>query len=557
MLPAFFMPLDALPLTPNGKIDRKSLPYPEILRDQLESKYVAPRNENERIIAAIWKNILGIEGVGIHDNFFTLGGDSLNAIQVISMMQQKGFSIKLNQLMEHQTIARLSTVLTRNTPISYEQGLVTGPISHLTPTQLLYLSNIIPDHSMTILVEMHAPITPELFRQIIRQVLFHHDALRLRVQQTDGVWQQTIVGIEDELPIGWHDLADMTNEEQLSVLQAVTRKAYQQIDSYTGSLIQFIVFHLGDDRPPLLFIGTHHAIADGFSIFILLQDIERIYRQLNQGLPVYLPAKTASYKQFVERQVETAFELLQSEKEIDYWLHLPQVPLLPVDTLETGLDGSNDTGRRRTLSSEVTQKLVTRNDTLYVITTAMVQAMEQWTHNQRYRIDMIDTGRSMFDDLDVARTVGYLATSKMIYLETEESWTPAEALRHISQQVRDMPHQGYGLRLLRHYSQDPALIEKLMPIEENQTILLNYNGGEFRQTDTERLLNNASSTLADLVKPTVVKKDGLNIHLLPELKVSIIDGICHILIWYPGKLFLPETMETFLNLFVEYIQALV
>ena len=77
MVPAVFATLDALPLTPNGKVDRPALPEPDLARPELRSPYVAPRDELERTVAGIWRELLGVEQVGVDDNFFELGGHSL------------------------------------------------------------------------------------------------------------------------------------------------------------------------------------------------------------------------------------------------------------------------------------------------------------------------------------------------------------------------------------------------------------------------------------------------------------------------------------------------
>ena len=112
MVPNAFVMLEKFPLTPNGKIDRKALPSPTGLRPELESAYVAPRTEMERTIAAIWQAVLRLEKVGIHDNFFEVGGYSLLATQVISRIN-KAFQVDLSlrSFFEDPTIAGLSQTI--------------------------------------------------------------------------------------------------------------------------------------------------------------------------------------------------------------------------------------------------------------------------------------------------------------------------------------------------------------------------------------------------------------------------------------------------------------
>ena len=106
MVPSFFVRMDFLPLTPNGKIDRKSLPVPEDMRQR--SGYVAPRTEQEQILAKIWENALGIEQVGIQDNFFDLGGASIQCIEIVAKANMYGFQLSAENVFEYQTIARLA-----------------------------------------------------------------------------------------------------------------------------------------------------------------------------------------------------------------------------------------------------------------------------------------------------------------------------------------------------------------------------------------------------------------------------------------------------------------
>ncbi|MBV9787617.1 MAG: amino acid adenylation domain-containing protein, partial [Chloroflexi bacterium] len=134
MIPSAFVTLDALPLSPNGKVDRKALPAPDSARPELETAFVAPDNQIETRLAEIWKQVLGVEQVGIHDNFLELGGDSILSLQVVARANEAGLRLTPAQLFEHRTIAELAAVVSSNQPIQAEQGLVTGDVV-LTPIQ--------------------------------------------------------------------------------------------------------------------------------------------------------------------------------------------------------------------------------------------------------------------------------------------------------------------------------------------------------------------------------------------------------------------------------------
>jgi len=110
MVPSRFVHLESLPLTPNGKIDRKALPEPEGLRPEMEAVYTAPRNDIERIIAEVWEAVLGIDRVGIHDNFFDLGGHSLLIMKVLAKMQLE-YPIGVQDFFDYQTVAELAQII--------------------------------------------------------------------------------------------------------------------------------------------------------------------------------------------------------------------------------------------------------------------------------------------------------------------------------------------------------------------------------------------------------------------------------------------------------------
>src|SRR5205823_3135349 len=101
-------------LTPNGKVDRKALPVPEMTRPQLEEAFVPPRNPTEELLARIWVQVLGIDRVGIHDNYFDLGGASIQSLQIMTKANEAGLQLTPEMLFEYQTVAELATVATTN-----------------------------------------------------------------------------------------------------------------------------------------------------------------------------------------------------------------------------------------------------------------------------------------------------------------------------------------------------------------------------------------------------------------------------------------------------------
>ncbi|MGK7942437.1 MAG: amino acid adenylation domain-containing protein [Crocosphaera sp.] len=128
MIPNGFVLLESMPLTPNGKVDRRALPEPEMGLRSLREHFVAPRTDTEKTLAAIWSEVLGVEPIGIHDNFFDLGGYSLIAVGLMAQIQQKlGTQLPLATLFQSPTIEQLATIL--------EEDESSLPWSSLVPIQ--------------------------------------------------------------------------------------------------------------------------------------------------------------------------------------------------------------------------------------------------------------------------------------------------------------------------------------------------------------------------------------------------------------------------------------
>ncbi|HEX2326280.1 MAG TPA: amino acid adenylation domain-containing protein, partial [Chloroflexota bacterium] len=198
MVPGAFVALDALPLTPNGKLDRKALPAPETAGAGADGHGdeeadgaptpVPPRTAAETTLAGIWAEVLGLPlaRVGVEDNFFALGGDSILSIQVVARATRAGLRLTPRQLFQHQTVAELAAVAGTAPAVQAEQETLTGPVP-LTPIQRWFFEQDLPapQHwNQAHVVTAPRPLRPDLLRAAVGHVLEHHDALRLRFRRT-------------------------------------------------------------------------------------------------------------------------------------------------------------------------------------------------------------------------------------------------------------------------------------------------------------------------------------------------------------------------------------
>ncbi|MDJ1631274.1 phosphopantetheine-binding protein [Bacillus velezensis] len=139
--------MERIPLTSNGKIDLKALPAADE-NTRAENEYIAPRNTIEELLASIWQEVLGAERIGILDNFFDFGGDSIKSIQVSSRLYQAGYKIDMKHLFKHPSIAELSQFVAPVSRVA-DQGEVNGG-TKLTPIQHWFFEQKCRMHTITI-----------------------------------------------------------------------------------------------------------------------------------------------------------------------------------------------------------------------------------------------------------------------------------------------------------------------------------------------------------------------------------------------------------------------
>ncbi|HEY0605532.1 MAG TPA: condensation domain-containing protein, partial [Herpetosiphonaceae bacterium] len=484
MVPSAFVVLPAFPLTPNGKVDRKALPAPDSARPDLRAAYVAPRNEDEQRLAEIWAQVLGVEQVGVQDNFFDLGGDSLLAIRVVAKAGQAGLSITTKQLFQNQTIAELVAKLGSVTIIA-DQGIVTGPLTWtFSERDFLLREDPNPNYySIACLLEAEEDLDPALVQTALRQLMLHHDALRVR--QPLGADGPTLVidPPSDELPFTEVDLSDLSEARQGAAIKARITEIQTTFDLEAGPLAKFVLFTLGPDRPNRLLLVCHYYVADLLSWQILLTDLDLAYRQLRRGEAIKLPPKTTSRAQWGQRINEHAHSAAVKD-ELRYWLSdsRKHAALIPQDhpggshTIETYRPVSLylTAEETHTLMREV--KLAQGIQIDDVLLTALLLTITDWAETRSVLVDLLGHGReALFEDMDVSRTMGWLNITYPVLLERAASSDLGPMLKAVRDQMRRIPNHGIGYSLLRYLNTEPEIaaeMDALPPVEVN----FNYMG---------------------------------------------------------------------------------
>jgi non-ribosomal peptide synthase protein (TIGR01720 family) len=497
MVPAAFVFLAELPLNPNGKVDRNALPAPE-LSGQLEQQYVAPRTATEEALARIWAEALGLEQVGIRDSFFELGGHSILAIAVISRANQAGLRFTLRDIIEHQTIGGLAAVLESGSAVQAEQGIITG-VTALTPILRRFLetwSEHLADGITLYSLECRDHISSNLLREAIRQLIIHHDALRLKLSQAGSDWRQWITGIDqidgDALLLDI-DLSDRSPSERERDVKHTEELLASMVDVSNPPLIRAAIYDYGQGQPQELLIAIHHWVNDPVSFEILLEDLQTAYQQLARGQEVRLPAKTTSFKSWAEELVNYGkSELVKLEAA--FWRDqlsrkAGRIPIKsPVKSPAVGHPSEAYKPNVNSLTRKETQTLLQatlpalRAHLDEVLLTALAGALVNQLGIHSFHVELLHHGREhSFLNVDVSRTVGWFSNEIPLLLDVGSARSLREMVETVKEQARGIPNHGIGYGVLRYLNRDGALLALPSP-----NIRLN-NQGNFGDGGRQKL----------------------------------------------------------------------
>ena len=388
MVPSAFVQLTALPMTPAGKIDRRALPEPGRTRPDLGPKFVAPRAPMEEVIAHIWGQVLGLDSIGVDDNFFDLGGHSLLASQVISQIRETlQMETPLASLFTFPTVAllaeHLADVSYENQPVLPVAALTKGEQLPLTQAQwrTWFLDQFEPgqsNYNIPILLRLKGPLNFRALEQSFTALYRRHEALRAIFPNEDGKSVQIICEPREvQLPI--RDFADLPeSEREASALAEAAREASKPY-VMSRPVLRPRLMRL-DENNHLLLIVTHAVACDAASTRILVQELVALYGGFASGQLIKLPP--------LRRRYATALESFQlppeiEKEQIQYWTQrlkdAPALLDLPADRPRPA--HQSDAGARHRISlpreiAEAVENLSRQEDcTPFMVLLAVFQTL--------------------------------------------------------------------------------------------------------------------------------------------------------------------------------------
>lgn len=449
MLPGSLQVLDALPLTVNGKVDVKALPKPQ---DEGQSDIIQlPADELELQLCGLYAQVLGLEQVDTNSSFFSLGGDSIGAMILVSKAAKAGLGINIKDIYDHKTVAGLKPYVEQKLS-NIDQAEVVGS-AKLLPVQKAFLEagRENPEHyNQSVLLSVPAEFDITALKQIVPALYRRHDALRQRFICNEGVWQV------DYQPLDEQTLSTAVKSHSCALEQVHLHcDAIQKsmvLDS--GLLLKSGLFDLTNGEKQL-FIAVHHLAVDAVSWQVMLMDLQLAWQQYSQGQKIKLESKTHAYRDWGDAVFELA-EQASTQQQVDYW----KAQLGQEHANLKGLwqnQQSAEIERKvlsKKLSDEQTGMLLAECNELYntstleLLLSGLVLAHQQVNDSKQLRVTLEGHGRELSEKLLVTDTVGWFTSIYPLLLTIEQDEHTGEVIKTIKETYRAIPDKGIGFGAL-------------------------------------------------------------------------------------------------------------
>ncbi|MGW0277999.1 amino acid adenylation domain-containing protein [Streptomyces sp. NPDC003006] len=500
MVPTAVMVLDRIPLTVNGKVDHAALPAPlPPPRPATADTARRPADSREELLCQVVADVLAVPRIGVDENFFALGGDSITALQVASRARAAGLVVTPRDLFRHQTVAELAAAVRESapqddrrrddgigavpaTPVMRWLAQRRGPVAHLNQSVLL----TVPALGL------------EALTTAVQSLIDHHDALRATLVggATKVTWGLKVAPRGDLPARERVRRVDITahpdgSPELAALVAREGEAARDRLDPESGSMFQVVWFDAGPGRPGRLLLIAHHLVVDGVSWRILVPDLAQAWRTTAAGGEPRLAPVGTSLRRFAQLLLAEGQDP-ERAAELDLWTGMldgddPRIgagALTPArDTRGTAeyLSATLPADLTGTLLTSVAETFQVRmND---ILLTGLALAVADWRRRHGWDTDRADhTDRTVLldveghgreeiaDEIDLSRTVGWFTSVFPLRLDPGEpdlgepdpgrssagETAVVDALKRIKNRLRELPDNGLGFGLLRYLNPDTA-----------------------------------------------------------------------------------------------------
>lgn len=447
MIPLRMMRLEAIPLTDNGKIDKKALPEIEIAS---EKEYAAPKTDAEKALCNACAEILGVEKVGIKDEFFELGGDSIKAIRIVSKMRAFGYVLTVKDIMNRHTVGAISQEAVLQGNKKYDQGMVSGKL-HKTPMLNQFVTWNLPyPERMTqdVMLDIETnDIT--MIHKALEALAKQHDMLRCI--HRSGEFE--ILSISDS-PL--YSLREVDLSKTLHAAEEMEQQCMIEQNSFQlekGPLMKAILFRTAEGSR--LFICIHHISIDAISWQILMEDLHKAMEQAACGKKIELGEKTTSFQAWAEMLSNYQNKISDSEK--SYWNKVEK------ESREVSLNLSKGQCQEETFCAKLnetdTEMLLRKTSRAYhteindLLICALGMSIQKVTGQSKVVVGLESHGREEIDkELAVDRTVGWFTSKYPVIVTCQEDIR--NSLIQTKEMLRRVPMHGIGYGIIKGSFED-------------------------------------------------------------------------------------------------------
>ena len=448
MVPGAFMRLDAMPHNVNGKIDRRALPDPVIHGTQ---EYVAPETDAERDVVNAMAKVLGIdEPLGVTQDFFELGGDSIKAIRLVSALRNLGYACAVADVMEARNARALVLGLSSSAAEAISQEPIEGWVED-TAIFAFFRDLNYPDpayYNQSTLLTIHGRADLSALQRASDAIVRQHDMLRAVMQNGHLCVHPSsaTIGIEEYA----------LEADRAEAIQALCEDIQSHLN-IEQSLVRLALIHAGERD--LFFLTAHHTIVDGVSWRVWMDDLETAYGQALRGEEIKLPAKTHTYRDYAEamKAYRSSYALSQ---ELPYWKKV-EARMLQLDTS----DNKDYTRQFDSLSVAMTEantdaflKIrlnVLRLEVNDLLLTALGQGYRQVFGKDAVSVSMEGHGREELGrKLSIDRAIGWFTSVYPVVLEGFTGDAKGDLIR-VKETLHAIPNKGVGYNILAFVSGVP------------------------------------------------------------------------------------------------------
>ncbi|WP_434339688.1 amino acid adenylation domain-containing protein [Motilimonas cestriensis] len=480
MVPASFTQIDSVPLTLNGKLDRKALPELALVD---EERYAPPENPLQATLCEIWQSLLGVSQVGVNDNFFRIGGDSILSIQLVARLRQEGYRLQVDAIVNAPTVAELDAFLANEvssctTSIIAEQGLLEGRFGLLPTQQWFFNTPLAAPHywNQSFVIRIPGHIEFEMLDQAVRQLVQQHDILRCRFIRTGVEVEQcyhTSSATSPLVSLNVDGLVASQLTAQLTDLQT-------PLDLEEGPLWRAAHLVGYQDGSARLWFTAHHLIMDVVSWRIIADELKRLLtgekligdppQHAEQSL-LQVVDKGSSYRQWVDAVARFGEANRQQRS---YWQTI-------LDTQPEWPKPGKTSRHRVRLNAHQADVLLQQANAGYhteindLLLSALAIALSEVLGGDKFTVTLEGHGRENIDpSLDISRTLGWFTSIYPLQLAVSDD--TEQTITGIKESLRKVPDKGMAFGPLYHADQ---LQGKLPPVG------FNYLGQLGEQNDTE------------------------------------------------------------------------